>query len=87
MNATMSKLSLILSVLSIAAASAAAADDDETPGKWWRDIHQRMSYSELKFYFGVHSANGVDSNTYEVAHVIERHSVEKRSGTQTGWSN
>ena len=46
-----------------------------------------MSYSELKFYFGVHSANGVDSHTYEVAHVIERHSVEKRSGTHTGWSN
>ena len=84
MKVTMSKLSLILSVLSIA---AAAADDDETPGKWWRDIHQRMSYSELKFYFGVHSANGVDSHTYEVAHVIERHSVEKRSGTHTGWSN
>ena len=39
-----------------------------------------MSSSELKFYFGVHSAEGIDSHSYEVAQVIERHSVEKRSG-------
>ena len=39
-----------------------------------------MSSSELKFYFGVHSAEGIDPHSYEVAQVIERHSVEKRSG-------
>ena len=42
-----------------------------------------MSSSELKFYFGVHSAEGVDPHSYEVAQVIERHSVEKRSGIES----
>ena len=42
-----------------------------------------MSSSELKFYFGVNSADGIDSHSYEVAQVIERHSVEKRSGIES----
>ena len=56
----------------------------KAPLKWWHDIHRDMSSSELKFYFGVHSANGVDSHSYEVAHIVERHSVEKRSGIEQG---
>ena len=42
-----------------------------------------MSSSELKFYFGVHSADGVESHSYEVAQVIERHSIEERSGIES----
>ena len=42
-----------------------------------------MSSSELKFYFGVHSADGVESHSYEVAQVIERHSIEERSGIKS----
>ena len=45
-----------------------------------------MSTSELKFYFGVHSADGVDSRSFEVVHIIERHSVEKRSGIESAAS-
>ena len=53
------------------------------PTQWWHDIHKRMSSSELKFYFGVHSADGVDSQSYEVAQIFERHSVEKRDGKES----
>ena len=42
-----------------------------------------MSSSELKFYFGVQYADSVESHSYEVAQVIERHSVEERSGIES----